>query len=91
MDGFESLTEIKSDPNLRRIPVVVLTNSSTEQEIMRAYDLGAAGLIIKPETFAGMLELVRAINHYWFEVVELTNGTHGKGVKNNTSTVYTLE
>jgi CheY-like chemotaxis protein len=91
MDGFEALAEIKSDHNLRSIPVVVLSNSSTEQEVMRAYDLGAAGFIIKPETFAGMLELVRAINHYWFEVVELTNVIHGKGVQNDTSTVYTLE
>jgi len=91
MDGFEALAEIKSDPNLRSIPVVVLTNSSTEQNIMRAYDLGAAGFIIKPETFAGMLELVRAINHYWFEVVELTNALHGKGVKNNSSPIYTYE
>jgi CheY-like chemotaxis protein len=91
MDGFEALAEIKSDPHLRSIPVVVLTNLCTELDIMRAYDLGAAGFIIKPETLAGMLELVRAINHYWFEVVELTNVIHGKGVKDNTLTVYTLE
>jgi len=91
MDGFEALAEIKSDPGLRSIPVVVLTNSTTEQDVMRAYDLGAAGFIIKPETFAGMLELVRAINHYWFEVVELTNALHGNGVKNTISTAYTLE
>jgi two-component system, response regulator len=91
MNGFEALAEIKADPELRSIPVVVLTNTSTEQDIMRAYDLGAAGFIIKPETFAGMLDVVMAINHYWFEVVELTNTLRGKGVKNTISVAYTLE
>lgn len=91
MDGFQALAEIKADPALRSIPVVVLTDSTTEQDIMRVYDLGAAGFIIKPQTFAGMLEVVRAINHYWFEVVELSNVLHGNGVKNNGSTMFTME
>jgi CheY-like chemotaxis protein len=71
MDGRESLAEIKADPNLRGIPVVVLTTSSAEEDVLRTYDLGAAGYITKPDTFQALVEIVKGLKRYWFEVVEL--------------------
>ena len=70
-DGRESLAEIKSDPDLRTIPVVVLTTSSAEEDIMQSYELGGAGYITKPASFQGMLDLVKCLNSYWFRIVEL--------------------
>jgi DNA-binding NarL/FixJ family response regulator len=70
---------------LRGIPVVVLTNSTTQDDILRTYDLGGAGFIIKPVTFEDMLEVVRVVNEYWFEVVELASGERVKKVKHNNS------
>ncbi len=70
-DGRESLAEIKADPNLRGIPVVVLTTSSAEEDVLRTYDLGAAGYITKPDTFQRLVEIVKGLKRYWFEVVEL--------------------
>lgn len=70
-DGREALREIKADPNLRRIPVVVMTTSKTEEDIFRSYDLGASSFITKPVTFAGLVELMRTMGHYWIEFVEL--------------------
>ena len=72
MDGLEALAEIKADPNLRSIPVVVLTMSSTEEDVLRTYELGGAGFIIKPANIEAMAEVVKVLNQYWFEVVELT-------------------
>ena len=73
-DGREALQEIKADPNLRHIPVVVLTTSKAEEDIVRSYDLGANSFISKPVTFAGLLHVVRAIGEYWFELVALPSG-----------------
>jgi CheY-like chemotaxis protein len=73
-DGRQSLAEIKSDPRLRSIPVVVLTASNSDEDILNTYNLGGAGFIIKPETFQGLVEMVKGLNQYWFEVVELANG-----------------
>jgi CheY-like chemotaxis protein len=72
MDGLEALAEIKADPNLRSIPVVVLTMSSTEEDVLHTYELGGAGFIIKPAHIDDMIEVVKVLNQYWFEVVELT-------------------
>jgi len=83
MDGHQALAEIKADPDLRSIPVVVLTISNTQEDILRTYDLGGAGFIIKPESFEGMVEVVKVLNQYWFEVVELASGEFMKNVKNN--------
>jgi CheY-like chemotaxis protein len=85
MDGCQALAEIKKDVHLRGIPVVVLTNSTTQDDILRTYDLGGAGFIIKPVTFEDMLEVVRVVNEYWFEVVELASGERVKKVKHNNS------
>ena len=73
MDGRESLAEIKADPYLRSIPVVVLTTSSAEEDVLRTYDLGCAGYITKPASFQGMLDLVKGLNQYWFKIVELVD------------------
>jgi CheY-like chemotaxis protein len=70
-DGYEALEEIKSDPDLRRIPVVVLTSSKAEEDIIRSYNLGVSGFIAKPVTFEGLVEAFKALGRYWFEIVEL--------------------
>jgi CheY-like chemotaxis protein len=70
-DGYEALEEIKSDPDLRRIPVVVLTSSRAEEDIIRSYNLGVSGFIAKPVTFGGLVEAFKALGRYWFEIVEL--------------------
>jgi CheY-like chemotaxis protein len=70
-DGREALAEIKADPNLRGIPVVVLTTSKSEEDILRSYDLGVNSFITKPVTFAGLVDAMRAWSRYWFELVEL--------------------
>ena len=74
MDGREALAEIKSDPTLRRIPVVVLTTSQAEEDILRSYDLGVSGFITKPVTFEGLVKVMRTINMYWLQIVELPPG-----------------
>ncbi len=70
-DGREALVEIKSDKRLRRIPVVVMTTSRVEQDIVRSYDLGANSYITKPVTFSGFVEVIIGLGQYWFEIVEL--------------------
>jgi CheY-like chemotaxis protein len=70
-DGREALKEIKADPNLRRIPIVVLTTSKAEEDILRTYDLGVNSYITKPVTFKSLVELIKLLGRYWFEVVEL--------------------
>ncbi len=68
-DGREALVEIKSDPHLRYIPVVVLTTSKAEEDIMRSYDIGAASYITKPVTFDGLVEAIRGLGQYWVQIV----------------------
>jgi CheY-like chemotaxis protein len=70
-DGRQALHEIKSDPELRRIPVVILTTSKTEEDVLRSYDLGANSFITKPVTFDRLVEIVRTLGNYWFKIVEL--------------------
>jgi len=70
-DGREALQEIKADPRLRSIPVVILTTSKADEDILRAYDLGVNSFILKPVTFDSLVEITRTLSKYWFEVVEL--------------------
>ncbi len=70
-DGREALAEIKSDPVLRRIPVVVLTTSRAETDILQTYTLGVNSFISKPVTFDGLVLVMRALALYWFEIVAL--------------------
>jgi CheY-like chemotaxis protein len=73
-DGREALKEIKADPELRRIPIVVLTTSKAEEDILRTYDLGVNSYVTKPVTFKSLVELIKVLGRYWFEVVELPPG-----------------
>jgi CheY-like chemotaxis protein len=73
-DGREALAEIKADPDLRRIPVIMLTTSKAEEDIFRSYDLGVNSFISKPVTFAGLVEAMRVVSEYWFEIVDLPHG-----------------
>ena len=70
-DGREALKEIKSDPDLRQIPIVVMTTSKAEEDILRTYDLGVNSFITKPVTFEGLVEVVKMLGRYWFQIVEL--------------------
>jgi CheY-like chemotaxis protein len=79
MDGREALAEIKSDPDLKQIPVVVLTTSQADQDVLQTYELGGNSFITKPVTFAGLVEVMRSFTRYWFELVELPAGEGERG------------
>jgi CheY-like chemotaxis protein len=70
-DGREALREIKSDPELRQISVVVLTTSKAEEDISCSYDSGASSFISKPVTFEGLVDVMKGLGRYWFEIVDL--------------------
>lgn len=72
-DGREALKDIKADAALRIIPVVVLTTSKAEEDIIRSYDLGVSSFITKPVTFNSLVEIMKTLSRYWFEIVELPN------------------
>ena len=72
-DGREALQEIKADESLRRIPVVVLTTSKDEADVLSTYDLGVSSFITKPVTFGGLVDVMKTWTRYWFEIVELPN------------------
>lgn len=73
-DGREALAEIKAHPELRRIPIVILTTSRAEEDILRTYDLGANSFITKPVTFENLVHVVQVLGNYWVEIVELPGG-----------------
>lgn len=75
-DGREVLHEIKTNPLLRQIPVVILTTSRDEQDIALAYELGANSFISKPVSFEALVRVIKILASYWFETVELNNHTH---------------
>jgi CheY-like chemotaxis protein len=70
-DGREALREIKACNDLRQIPIIVLTTSQTEEDIYRSYDLGVNSFITKPVSFGSLVDTMKIINKYWFEIVEL--------------------
>jgi CheY-like chemotaxis protein len=70
-DGREVLAEIKDDPDLRGIPVVVLTTSRAEQDIVRTYNLHANAYVTKPVDLEQFIAIVHAINQFWFTIVTL--------------------
>lgn len=70
-DGREALAEIRGDPSLRHIPVVILSTSSSSRDIAGAYELGANSFIIKPVSFDALVRMVRTLHDYWFEHVAL--------------------
>lgn len=71
LDGREALKEIRADEKLRKIPVVILTTSKAQEDILRTYDLGANSYITKPVTFESLVDVVKQFGRYWFEIVEL--------------------
>jgi CheY-like chemotaxis protein len=71
MDGLTALRRLKDDPALRRIPVVMLTTSDDQHDVLRSYDLGAASYVTKPVTFSSLVELVRTLEGYWTGIVTL--------------------
>jgi CheY-like chemotaxis protein len=76
-DGREALEEIKADPTLKTIRVVVLTTSKAEEDILRTYNLSAASYITKPVTFTALIDVVKALGKYWLEIVELPTDNNG--------------
>ena len=73
-DGRTALSEIKGDPSLRHIPVVILTTSKADEDIYRSYDLGVNSYIVKPVTFEALVDILQTLEKYWFEIVELPDG-----------------
>ena len=76
-DGREAIKEIKADRILRRIPIVVLTTSKSEEDIQRSYDLGASSFISKPVSFEGLVDTMRTLGKYWLEAVILPSESMG--------------
>lgn len=70
-DGRTTLQEIKSDPEFRQIPVVILTTSKADEDIFKSYDLGVNSYIVKPVTFEALVDVLQTLEKYWFEIVEL--------------------
>ncbi len=70
-DGREALQEIKSDASLKRIPVIVLTTSQAEQDVVNSYDLGVNAFVTKPVTFEDLSTAVTVLGNFWFEIVKL--------------------
>src|SRR4051812_25041321 len=70
-DGRTVLKEIKGDPDLRQIPVVVLTTSKADEDVYKSYDLGVNSYIVKPVTFEALVDILQTLEKYWFEIVEL--------------------
>lgn len=71
LDGWQVLQIIKNDPKLRLIPVVILTHSESEEDMLRSYDLSVNSFIVKPVTFEKLVQVVKSLNNYWFEIVRL--------------------
>lgn len=71
IDGREALKIIKSDPDLGEIPVIVLTTSKSDVDIVKSYDLGVNCFISKPVTFTHFIEVIRTLGQFWFEIVQL--------------------
>lgn len=71
LDGRAALKELKSDPELRTIPVVILTTSKADEDVYRSYDLGVNSYIVKPVTFEALVDILQTLEKYWIEIVEL--------------------
>ena len=74
-NGKEVLSEIKENPKLKRIPVVILTTSKAEEDIYRTYDMGVNSFITKPVSFEGMVFVITTLAQYWFQIVQLPEET----------------
>jgi len=76
-DGRESLREIKADPGLRQIPIIILTTSQADEDICRSYDLGANSYIAKPVTFGALVDVLQVLGNYWIDIVNLPRESTG--------------
>ncbi len=81
MDGREVLKELKRHPDLQQIPIVVLTTSQAEEDIIRSYNLGANSFITKPIEFQTLVQVMRDLGRYWFEIVELPSANRDLSAK----------
>lgn len=70
-DGRTALKEIREDPALKNIPIVVLTTSKSEEDILKTYNLGVNSFITKPVTFDGLVDVVKVLGKYWIEIVAI--------------------
>ena len=70
-NGFQALAEIKADPVLRRLPVVVMSTSSADEDVLKTYNLGVNSFVIKPFNFNRLVEIVGALKLYWMDTVKL--------------------
>lgn len=70
-NGFQALSEIKDDPKLRRLPVVVMTTSSADEDVLKTYNLGVNSFVTKPFNFNRLVEMVDALKTYWLDTVKL--------------------
>ncbi|MBC7570070.1 MAG: response regulator [Spirosoma sp.] len=70
-NGFQALAEIKADPALRRLPVIVMSTSSTHEDVLETYNLGVNSFVIKPFNFNRLVEIVGALKLYWMDIVKL--------------------
>ncbi|WP_332369256.1 response regulator [Spirosoma telluris] len=70
-NGFQALNEIKDDPKLRRLPVVVMTTSSADEDVLKTYNLGVNSFVTKPFNFNRLVEMVGALKTYWIDTVKL--------------------
>lgn len=75
-DGHQALQEIKADPKLRQIRIIVLTTSKAQEDVYRVYDISATSFITKPVTFDALVDTVKTIGKYWLEIVELPESSH---------------
>lgn len=70
-NGFQALREIKDDPQLRRLPVVVMTTSSADEDVVKTYNLGVNSFVTKPFNYNRLVEMTRALKAYWMDTVKL--------------------
>ncbi|GAB3561000.1 response regulator [Spirosoma luteolum] len=70
-NGFQALQEIKNDPQLRRLPVIVMTTSSADEDVIRTYNLGVNSFVTKPFNFSRLVEMIGALKVYWMDTVKL--------------------
>lgn len=78
MDGREALARIRADASLRHVPVIVLTTSKAQEDIVSSYVGGSNSYITKPVTFAGLVSAVRCFSQYWFDVAQLPGASGGR-------------
>jgi CheY-like chemotaxis protein len=69
--GHQALEEIKGNSELRRIPIVILTTSKAEEDVVRSYDLGANSFMVKPSAFGALIEAMKTLERYWFKLITL--------------------